>query len=52
MSNRKPGDVYITRNLEEHEGGPGNATPGHWNHTAIYIGNGVIIEAQDALGVV
>ena len=39
-----PGDIFITRNLLDEQ----NETPGYWNHAAIYIGNGLILEAQPA----
>jgi cell wall-associated NlpC family hydrolase len=37
-----PGDIFITRNAREED----NATPGYWNHTAIFVGRGLIVEAQ------
>ena len=42
--NLEIGDILLTRN----EGGDEieNPTPGYYNHTAIYIGGGKIIEAQ------
>lgn len=36
------GDVFLTRNLNEED----NTSPGYWNHTAIYIGGNIIVEAQ------
>lgn len=46
----KPGDIFLTRNIgiDETE----NKTFGFWNHSAIYVGNGHIIEAQEGLGVI
>ena len=44
------GDVFLTRNKVG--GAWGNETPGHWNHAALYVGNGAIIEAQGESGVV
>jgi hypothetical protein len=45
----RPGDLFVTRNA----GGPEsdrrkeiNDTPGFWNHTAGYAGDGIVIEAQ------
>jgi len=40
----RPGDVLLTRNSEE----VGNPSPGHWNHTAICVGDEKIVEAQAA----
>jgi cell wall-associated NlpC family hydrolase len=37
-----PGDIFITRNKLDEQ----NETPGYWNHASIYIGNGLILEAQ------
>ena len=45
----QPGDVFLTRNKEGGEWG--NETPGHWNHAAMYVGDGAIIEAQGECGV-
>jgi len=36
------GDVFLTRNFKEDD----NSSPGHWNHVAIYSGQGKVIEAQ------
>ena len=36
-----PGDILITRNK------PGNNdSPGYWNHTSLYVGQEIIVEAQ------
>ena len=37
-----PGDVFLTRHADEER----NTSPGHWNHCAIYTGDGMIVEAQ------
>ncbi len=36
------GDIFLTKNSDE----VGNDSPGNWNHTAIYIGNEIVVEAQ------
>jgi len=41
-----PGDVFLTRNANEEE----NTSPGFWNHCAIYVGDGQIVEAQQDPG--
>ncbi len=38
------GDFFVTRNLTEAE----NASPGYWNHVAVYAGDGIVVEAQTA----
>ena len=39
----RPGDVLLTRNA----GGEGaNPTPGWYNHASVYIGGGLVVEAQ------
>lgn len=43
-----PGDVLATRNATEEE----NSTPGYWNHLAIYVGDGQVVEAQMGRGVI
>jgi len=42
----REGDIFITRNLKEED----NTSPGYWNHCAIYIGNKLILEAQEDPG--
>jgi len=42
----EPGDVFVTRNADEAE----NTTPGHWNHVAVYCGEGLVVEAQEDRG--
>ena len=44
----KTGTILISRNQDETE----NATPGYWNHCAIYIDGGIVIEAQEGQGVI
>ena len=41
-----PGDLMLTRNAQD------NQAPGWWNHSAIYIGDGQVIEAQMGQGVI
>jgi hypothetical protein len=41
------GTVYVTRNLDERL----NSSAGYWNHTAIYVGDGAVVEAQVGIGV-
>jgi uncharacterized protein YycO len=36
------GDILLTHNTDE----VGNDSPGFWNHAAIYVGEGKVIEAQ------
>jgi len=43
-----PGDVFLTRNLKEED----NMTPGWYNHSAIYVGNEQVVEAQYGQGVI
>ena len=38
----QPGDIFVTRNLKEED----NTSPGYWNHSAIYVGEDTIVEAQ------
>lgn len=45
-----PGDVFLTRNIGLDESN--NPSPGLFNHSAIYVGNGVVVEAQDGYGIV
>lgn len=40
-----PGSVFVTRNRNEAE----NLSPGHFNHLAIYVGNGIVIESQGGI---
>lgn len=40
-----PGSVFVTRNRIEAE----NTSPGHFNHLAIYVGNGIVIESQGGI---
>lgn len=42
-----PGTVYVSRNHDESL----NTSPGYWNHLAIYVGSGEIVEAQPETGV-
>jgi len=42
------GDIYITRNTDA----VGNRSPGYWNHCAMFVGDGMIIEAQEKHGVI
>ena len=44
----QPGDILATRNATEAE----NSSPGHWNHLAVYVGNGQVVEAQRGPGVI
>jgi len=44
----KIGDMYVTRNTDE----VGNPTPGYWNHCAMYVGKGQVVEAQIKHGVI
>jgi len=39
------GTVFVSRNANEAE----NTSPGHWNHLAIYVGNGVVVESQGGI---
>ena len=41
-----PGDIFVTRNATEAE----NSSPGYWNHVAVYVGNGLVVEAQGEPG--
>lgn len=41
INNLKPGDIILTRNENEED----NGSPGYWNHTSIYVEQGVV-EAQ------
>lgn len=41
-----PGDFMLTRNLREAD----NQTPGYWNHAAVYVGDGWVVEAQEKPG--
>ena len=45
-----PGDIFLTRwdGLDE----ANNASPGYFNHAAIYYGDNLIIESQEAFGIV
>jgi hypothetical protein len=43
-----PGDIFLTRHADEAL----NTSPGHWNHAAIYIGRGEVVEAQSEPGAV
>jgi len=43
-----PGDLMLTRNLREAD----NQSPGWWNHSAIYVGDGWVVEAQAGRGVI
>ena len=45
-----PGDIILTRNAGSDE--VENQSPGWWNHAAIYVGNGWVIEAQMGQGVI
>lgn len=43
------GTVLVSRNIDERE----NTSPGsYWNHTAVYVGNDFIVEAQPGRGVI
>lgn len=42
------GTTLISRNFNEED----NTTPGFWNHVAIWIGNGRIVESQRGKGVI
>jgi hypothetical protein len=42
------GTVLISRNVDESL----NTSPGHWNHLAIYVGEGSIVESQEGKGVI
>lgn len=42
------GDIIVTRNDLEEE----NTTPGYWNHCALYVGEGWIVEALRDEGVI
>jgi len=42
------GTVLFSRNADERL----NSTPGYWNHTAIYVGGGWVVESQDGPGVI
>jgi len=44
----RPGDLFVTRNATEEE----NSSPGYWNHLAIYVGEGLVVEAQQGQGVI
>ncbi len=48
--NYLPGDIFLTRwdGLDESH----NASPGYFNHCALYYGNNRIIEAQEAYGII
>jgi uncharacterized protein YycO len=37
------GDMFLTRNFKEED----NSSPGHWNHVAMYVGGGYVVEAQE-----
>jgi len=41
----EPGDIFLTRNAGDNEE-EDNATPGYWNHAAMYVGNDYVVEAQ------
>lgn len=45
-----PGDVFLTRweGLDEEN----NASPGYFNHACIYYGDNLIIESQEAHGII
>lgn len=42
------GTVLLSRNHDESQ----NRTPGYWNHLAMFVGNGEIVESQAGRGVV
>ncbi len=42
----QPGDILLTRNELEEE----NRSPGYWNHSAVYVGDNTVVEAQDGPG--
>lgn len=47
--NLEVGDVFLTRN----DGNDTiNSSPGYWNHSALYIGNDIMMEAQFTYGVI
>ena len=43
-----PGDILATRNADEAD----NTSPGHWNHLAVYVGDGLMVESQVRRGVI
>ena len=43
-----PGTVLVSRNIKEED----NTSPGYWNHLAIYVGNGQLVESQADSGVI
>jgi hypothetical protein len=42
-----PGAVLVSRNVNEQE----NTSPGYWNHLAVYVGEGYVVESQEGYGV-
>ncbi len=50
MQEYKLGDIFLTRNMGDD--GENNPSPGYFNHTAIYIGDNQVVEAQLLFGVV
>jgi len=44
-----PGDVFATRNIGSDESQ--NESPGFFNHLAIYVGDGIVVESQADFGV-
>lgn len=42
------GTVLISRNNDERL----NTSPGYFNHLAVYVGNGIVVESQEGQGVI
>ena len=42
------GTVLVSRNKDEKD----NTSPGYWNHLAVYVGDGCVVESQAKTGVV
>jgi|15BtaG_2_1085339.scaffolds.fasta_scaffold00003_106 uncharacterized protein YycO len=42
------GDILLSRWIDDSN----NSTPGYWNHTALYVGNGQLIESVFGKGVI